>query len=1027
MCSFPSLSRFVTRLARWRVVLPVVVLLGGGVAVAQSSCVTTITGKVYSPLGPTNGGDPIPNILVYVAQGTVQPFVADSGPQSCTYQQSLVSGAGIQPIENTTGADGTFTMSTNQITTSGPQNIVIQAGKWRRQYPGTQVTACTTNNIGNLTMPANQSQGDLPHIALVTGGVDGAECIFHQIGISDTEVTTQAGGGSINLYEGAFSSGSSNSDTTATNPTLSETALVTNLPLMETYDVIMFACQGSGTQTKAVTAANQQNLLAYTGIGGRVFATHWEYIWLDNIFPTVAAWDPVSGGGTLGTALATVDQTWANGVILTQWLHDINADNGTAGQITVSNAEENTTGVYNPPAQSWATFNSNPKVSIQFTFDTPLSSTGIPAVTIAYTNQTQTFKPGDVGDSVVITAMNISTTPTTPGLQMAVTLPAGLTATSATDPTGTWTCVLTPSITCTDPVAIAPSSSDSVTLVFNIASSESVGQATISTALSGGGISGTGQCGRVLYNDYHVEGQNAGSPSKPYPSECSQASPTKQQIAQEKFLEYSLYDLSNFIATNTTDVIVIAGTPVISWPTPAAIPYGTALSTTQLDATATFAGTAVAGTFAYTPAAGTVLPLGTSTLGVTFTPTDVVDYTTATGSTTVQVVADTTTVAVTSGTNPSYLGQTVVLSAAVGSNGAVAAGQTVNFFDGLTQIGSGVTNAAGVATDTTSGLIVGTHQMTACVVASAEFNASCSPVLIQLVTLIPTPPLNTSSVLTSNANPSFVGQNVTFTVGVATTGAFTSVPTGTVTFYDGTTALGTGTLGANGFTTFSTSSLALGTHTITAVYGGNSTMAQSTSNVVLELVLTSLPSAGSGFLLTVNPINVSLAVGTSQTINVQVLALNNFQPTVTLSCTGNFPNNGCALAKTVMPSGGGSTTMTLTALAPAACGASSSYFTARGEGMGRGAPLLALGGLGLGMLLSRRRRRLQRLMQGLSLALALCVLPMLTGCGGKCTDLGTAPGSYTLTVTAVSANTQGPGSGSASITQTQKIVVTVHL
>jgi streptogramin lyase len=66
------------------------------------------------------------------------------------------------------------------------------------------------------------------------------------------------------------------------------------------------------------------------------------------------------------------------------------------------------------------------------------------------------------------------------------------------------------------------------------------------------------------------------------------------------------------------------GTPTITWPSPSAITYGTALSGTQLDATAN-----VPGTFRYSPALGTVLTAGTQTLMVTFTPTDTTDYTTA--------------------------------------------------------------------------------------------------------------------------------------------------------------------------------------------------------------------------------------------------------------------------------------------------------------------------------------------------------------------------------------------------------------
>ena len=78
-------------------------------------------------------------------------------------------------------------------------------------------------------------------------------------------------------------------------------------------------------------------------------------------------------------------------------------------------------------------------------------------------------------------------------------------------------------------------------------------------------------------------------------------------------------------------------TPIINWPTPAPIVKGTALSATQLDATATFSGKAVAGSFVYTPAKGTVLGVGTHTLSVTFTPTDKTDYTSVTDTVTLTV------------------------------------------------------------------------------------------------------------------------------------------------------------------------------------------------------------------------------------------------------------------------------------------------------------------------------------------------------------------------------------------------------
>src|ERR1039458_10451013 len=65
----------------------------------------------------------------------------------------------------------------------------------------------------------------------------------------------------------------------------------------------------------------------------------------------------------------------------------------------------------------------------------------------------------------------------------------------------------------------------------------------------------------------------------------------------------------------TVSLVVTKATPAITWPAPAAITYGTALNTDQLNATAQ-----VEGTFASTPDAGQVLAAGTQALSVNFTP-----------------------------------------------------------------------------------------------------------------------------------------------------------------------------------------------------------------------------------------------------------------------------------------------------------------------------------------------------------------------------------------------------------------------
>src|SRR5678809_109494 len=88
-------------------------------------------------------------------------------------------------------------------------------------------------------------------------------------------------------------------------------------------------------------------------------------------------------------------------------------------------------------------------------------------------------------------------------------------------------------------------------------------------------------------------------------------------------------DAANYATTTATvSLTVLKATPVITWANPADITYGTALSASQLNATAS-----TPGTFAYTPLAGTVLSAGAGqSLSVTFTPTDAANYATTTAT-----------------------------------------------------------------------------------------------------------------------------------------------------------------------------------------------------------------------------------------------------------------------------------------------------------------------------------------------------------------------------------------------------------
>ena len=94
---------------------------------------------------------------------------------------------------------------------------------------------------------------------------------------------------------------------------------------------------------------------------------------------------------------------------------------------------------------------------------------------------------------------------------------------------------------------------------------------------------------------------------------------------------------TGFGAPNSPFFAITKATPTLAVD-PVNITYGAALANSQLGGTVLNGSTAVAGTFTYTTAAGTVLNAGNGqSENVTFTPTDTTDYTTVTGSVIVNV------------------------------------------------------------------------------------------------------------------------------------------------------------------------------------------------------------------------------------------------------------------------------------------------------------------------------------------------------------------------------------------------------
>src|ERR1019366_1353099 len=123
-----------------------------------------------------------------------------------------------------------------------------------------------------LRLPRNRSEGDIPNIAIATGGADSLECLLSRIGVDKAEYGAGAGGaGRIHIFKG-----DQGSDTTPAAPVASAALWASQAALMP-FDITLLTCEGHET-----TAMNQQALYAYAQAGGRVFASHFHYAWLDS-------------------------------------------------------------------------------------------------------------------------------------------------------------------------------------------------------------------------------------------------------------------------------------------------------------------------------------------------------------------------------------------------------------------------------------------------------------------------------------------------------------------------------------------------------------------------------------------------------------------------------------------------------------------------------------------------------------------------------------------------------------------------
>jgi hypothetical protein len=279
-------------------------------------------------------------------------------------------------------------------------------------------------------------------------------------------------------------------------------------------------------------------------------------------------------------------------------------------------------------------------------------------------------------------------------------------------------------------------------------------------------------------------------------------------------------DTANYnTATGTVSLVVGKATPTVTWATPAAITYGTALSATQLNATSNVA----AGTFSYSPASGTMPSVGTQTLTATFTPTDTANYNTATG--TVSLVIGKATPTVTWATPAAITYGTALSATQLNATSNVAAG-TFSYSPA-----SGTTPSAGTQTLTATFTPTDT----------ANYNTATGTVSLVVGKATPTITWSTPAAITYGTALSATQLNATSNVAA---GAFSYSPASGTTPSAGTQTL-TATFTPTDTTNYNTATASVSLNVIVAVPGAPTAVSATTANGEATVTFTAPSNTGS--------------------------------------------------------------------------------------------------------------------------------------------------------------------------------------
>jgi hypothetical protein len=318
-----------------------------------SGTTTSVSGTVYAGTDPTQGygnPDPLPNALVYVPNGSLVPF-----PDHVTCDPCGAPTTGDPLVSTVSSVDGGFILTDVPVGNDIP--LVIQIGRWRRQVSiDTSGAPCgnTLLTADQTRMPRNSSEGDIPKIAMVTGNVDSVECVLRKMGIQDQEITAPGvpDAGRVQIYVADDGKGNGGaSDSTGTAPP--ESALTSSPATLGQYDMVIFACVGAQVDQNG---GDQQNVINYANDGGRVYATHYSYVWLydDPPFSTTANWQVGQEQQQDNIEPVDVNTDFARGALMAEWLDLIGASTS-YGVMPLGYLRTDFT-ASNAPSETWLTW-----------------------------------------------------------------------------------------------------------------------------------------------------------------------------------------------------------------------------------------------------------------------------------------------------------------------------------------------------------------------------------------------------------------------------------------------------------------------------------------------------------------------------------------------------------------------------------------------------------------------------------------------------------------------------------------------